>query len=121
MTKTIAQLTASKTGKVLQSLRNLIIVFEENGYNMGDGGKAFLAYMHKRNLQQRSSEDAKICSVCGRSMDLYSVNSTTGDQVGNDFKSQWWCGFCDNSIYSLNTPDEEWKLYIEGANNGRYI
>jgi len=118
MPKTIEQLTEAKTGKVLQELRNLIINFEQNGYSMGVGGEAFLNYMYGLDLQKRKdSVSSKVmpCLQCGKPMNLYSVNTTPRNQVGGDYKSQWFCQFCGNSIYSVNLPKKEWKMLKENS------
>jgi len=131
MTKTIEQLTAAKTGKVLQELRNLILNFEQNGFDMGPGGKAFLEFMDGQDLQerqriakarkmsekfQREQEEylkkTKKCPKCTTPMYCYPVNTGPRDQVGNNWKSQWICGNTDclHEEFSLNSVEREMEI-----------
>jgi len=117
------QLTAAHTGKVLQELRNLIFNFEDNGYSMGKGGKAFLDYMKERELQAQEDiakfeaaqieyeTKAKKCPNCGNAMKCYPVNTKPGNQVGGNWKSQWRCIPCDFNKFSLNSREVELKNY----------
>ena len=131
MPKTIQQLTAAKTGKVLQELRNLILNFEQNGYGMGEGGKKFLAYMDGLNLQERQSDEeirkaqleyaekAPKCPKCQGVMYCYPVNVDPKgrDRIDGDWKSYWVCGnpACEHSIDSLNDMETENAKYGLGG------
>lgn len=121
MYKTMEQLTAAHTGKVLQELRNLIINFEQNGREIGAGMREFLEYMdgldlHQRQLDQEQKraqaeyvKKARKCKKCKAVMYCYPVNSEEGDQVGGNWKSVWICGNTDclNEEYSLNDVETE--------------
>lgn len=116
--KTIKQLTEAKTGKVLQELRNLIINLEQNGYDMGPGGKAFLEYMdgldlHERQRIKEYMEKSKKCKRCRSVMYCYPVNTGPRDQVGNNWKSQWICGNpdCLYEEFSLNDVKKELEIF----------
>ena len=54
--KTMEQLTAGETGKVLQGFRNLIINFKDNGREIGVGMEEFLNYMEGLNLHARQAK-----------------------------------------------------------------
>lgn len=47
------------------------------------------------------------CMQCRNQMWLYPVNTTPGNQVGGDYKSQWWCSACDTSIFNTISVEEE--------------
>ena len=116
MPKSMQQLTAAKNGDVLQELRNLIINMKQNGREIGAGMEEFLDYMDGLNLHNRqANQSTKImqCIKCNAAMDLYPVNNTPKNQVGGDYKSQWFCNHCGNSIFSVKSPQEEWKMLKE--------
>ena len=131
MPKTMEQLTAAKSGKVLQELRNLIFNFQQNGGDMGEGGKAFLKYMDGLNLQERKyneeAEKAKAeyakkapkCQKCQGVMYCYPVNTGSRDQIGGAWKSYWVCGNpeCGHDINSLNDMETELKKYGLGGHH----
>ena len=101
MSKTMEQLTAAHTGKVLQELRNLIITFKRNGREIGAGMEEFLEYMEGLNLQRRDAPQPKIatkvCPQCEGKMLLY---------AGDDNDSHWVCQKCRYSIYVDKRPEE---------------
>jgi len=114
MLKTMEQLTAGKTGKVRQELRNLIINFRQNDREIGAGMQEFLVYMDGLNLQQRQVDQqrtywaaqARHCTDCGGVMKLHPVNTLPGNQVGGSHKSQWWCPKCDISFYNPQSVED---------------
>lgn len=107
MPKTMEQLTAAHTGKVLQELRNLIINFEQNSYGMGEGGKAFLEFMEKKPKPSKAPKLLiKSCPKCEKSMFLYPGDS-------ND--SHWVCRNCRFSIYEARSPE---RVIKEENKNG---
>ena len=95
MPKTIQQLTAAKTGGVLQELRNLILNFEQNGYSMGEGGKAFLEFMKKKSKPIKIP--TKICPDCKNFMKLY---------PGDNNDSHWLCLNCRLSLYEARSFEQ---------------
>ena len=46
------------------------------------------------------------CKICGKGMGLGPVNTMPGDQIGGDWKSQWYCTNCDESIFNMETVQE---------------
>jgi len=126
MPKTMEQLTAAPTGKVLQECKNLIINFKQNGRDMGTGGEEFLSYMKDINLRRQKYEveqakliseyikRAKKCPKCGNAMKCYPVNTKPGNQVGGNWKSQWRCIPCDFNDFSLNDYKVELKNHGVG-------
>ena len=121
MSKTIEQLVAAKSGKVIQELYNLIVHFEANGRDMGSGGKEFLSYIdgvrYKINealknslkLEAEYKKKAKKCPNCGNAMRCYPVNTKPGNQVGDNWRSQWRCASCDFNKFSENDYRVELK------------
>lgn len=54
------------------------------------------------------------CPSCKQPMKLYPVNSCKGDQIENKNKhSQWYCPFCDTSIFNTETMQE--VIYRQAA------
>jgi len=109
--KTMEQLTAAQTGKVLQELRNLYLHLKQNNRTMDE----FVEYMKGLDLQSREVKRlfSFKCIKCGSSMNLHTVNTRPNIQVGGDYKSQWYCPRCGYYILSINTPRLEWKLAKE--------
>ena len=86
--------------KTLQELRTLYTHLTAHKKTMQE----FVAFMDSINKAV-----IKKCPTCSEVMDLYSVNSSSGDMVGGDYKSQWYCRKCGYSIFSIKSPNEEWK------------
>lgn len=61
----------------------------------------------RRRKAKAKAAGAEICKVCGKAMMLSEVNSGPGDQVGGEWKSQWYCVFCDESKFSEKSLTEE--------------
>jgi len=125
MSITMKQLTAGKTGKVLQECRNLIINLRQNGRGMDE----FLKYMEGLDLHARQREQeqqqskaeyarkAPKCPKCQGVMYCYPVNTGPEDQIEGDWKSYWLCGNpeCGHDIDSLNDVTTEMKKYGLGG------
>ena len=123
MPKTMEQLTAGETGKVLQGFRNLILNFKNNGREIGAGMEEFLEYMTGLNLQVRQHDQeiaaaqaayaklAKPCPHCNTPMYCYTVNSCPSCMVGGSWQSQWICPKpeCEWAEYSPLEPSKEWE------------
>ena len=108
MPKTMEQLTAAHTGKVLQELRNLIINFKNEGREVGSGIEEFLEYMENINLQRRKIVyiPKKECPECLGEMVIY---------PGDDNDSHWICPNCRFSIYNSKSIKE---VITEEMKNG---
>jgi len=46
------------------------------------------------DFMRQFSEKTKTCPVCGNKLSLTSVNTQPGNQVGEGYKSLWFCGKC---------------------------
>ncbi len=97
------KLTEAWAFATLQELRTLYLHLKQHGRTM----REFVSYVDKA---EQVTAVVKRCPQCNRVMDLYNVNSTPRDQVGGNWKSQWFCSHCGNSMYSENTPAVEWDL-----------
>ena len=119
MTKTIQQLTAAHSGKVLQEMKNLYLHLKDEGRTMDE----FLEYMNNVDFHRRQQEEnarktlVKMdkCPECGAYMYLYPVNNTSRTQVGGDWKSQWICPNpnCNHEEFSLIDPEEKMKQIMK--------
>jgi len=93
----------------------------------------FLSYMTNKQLKIQNdlkkkndefikfnlnwNEYAKKCSICKIPMDLFRVNTNNTNQVGNNYKSQWFCSKCYNDEYT-NEPYE--LIYQNILNKYKY-
>ena len=126
MTKSIEQLTAAKTDAVLQELRNLIINFDQNGLEIGQGMKDFLGYMRvkeellledirrQEKTLAKNKKNIKRCPKCRGIMRCHPVNTSPGDQIGGNWKSQWLCIICGHYILRKNDYKIESKINSGG-------
>ena len=113
MSKTMEQLTAAHTGKVLQECKNLYLHLKDEGRTMDE----FVEYLENIDFHRRQEEDkyrrtlSKMdkCPKCGAYMYLYAVNDTPRTQVGGDWKSQWICPNpkCGHDELSMIDPKEK--------------
>ena len=46
------------------------------------------------------------CPSCNDPMKIGPINNTPGNQIGGDWKSQWYCGKCDESVFDLRTVNQ---------------
>jgi hypothetical protein len=87
----------------LQTFRNILLTMKIYKRQIPE----VLEYItQKEQGMLQDCQTLHLCDECGGAMNLFEVNSNPRDQVGGDYKTQWWCGYCDNSIYMTETISE---------------
>lgn len=92
----------------IQDCKNIKFVLDEHGISWDE----FLDWVSEKarrlKEQQVLTRVRRPCPDCKRPMRLATVNSNMADQVGGDYKSQWYCS-CGKDIFSKLTLQEELK------------
>ena len=105
-----------------QDLGTLLIHLRDNKVSMDE----IIDYIEdlKKNIQKNQKKQNKKrdqwlnialkCPECNTIMQLSQVNDHTGNQVGGNWKSQWFCPKCGYDIYNKETVNEVVQLRIGG-------
>ena len=100
-----------------QDLGTLLIHLRDNEVTMDEVidyieglKKDMRAGQEKREKEQTKWNSLTLkCPECNTIMQLTSVNTHPGNQVGEDLKSQWFCPKCFYDEYSEKTISEQIK------------
>ncbi len=92
--------TLISKGIEIEEFKEYVSIKQKNIEN--DLKKQNEEFMKQQNKWMAKGEK---CPECQTLMMLYRVNTTTRDQVGGDYKSQWFCPTCYYDRYS-NVPFE---------------
>lgn len=111
MRRTIQDLIAAKTGKIVQECKILCISLLREGYSMED----YISYIDTikphtlpTRVRHKKVKVKYPCPKCGNPMDLFPVNTTPRTQVGENFKSHWQCPRCLHDKFTEKEPALEW-------------
>lgn len=66
---------------------------------------------NQRKIEEYAKK-AKKCPKCKSVMYCYEVNTTSRNQIGGDWKSQWICGNpdCGHEEFSIRSVDQEMRM-----------
>ena len=105
---TVQQLTQQWTGGTLQECCSIYNILADKGYTMDD----LVKYVEGTNLQEHfidgQFEAYHPCPMCDSPMNLFAVNTTPRNQIGDNYKSQWQCPHCKYDEFLIEKPATEW-------------
>lgn len=118
-TNILDTILAAFSRKQLQEGIMLAAVLQANDLTFQNVVDALTAVQEKT---RRLISNFPKCPDCGRALRGLPVNTTKGNQVGEDYKSVWTCSDwknCGYEYYSLNTVQEKLNLLVEKKNGTR--
>lgn len=80
-------------------------------------------YLGNKSVSQRREctvVGAVNCPACKRTMGLHTVNDKPSNQVGGDYKSQWYCPHCSVSVFNTETYVRELERMGENSITIKY-
>lgn len=98
-------LAAYKIGD-LQRILQLDKLLKQNGKTLDDI-ENYLKYVEKNPPKEALKLTNQLCPICSNNMLIYPVNDSKCRQVGGNYKSQWYCSSCGESILSERSVKEE--------------
>lgn len=122
----IDNLLSAFSFNALQELTFILTILEKNNFAMDDFRNYFVTKQKniESSLKQQNDEfikqhtkwqrKANKCEDCGTVMNLYRVNTSQRDNIGGNYKSQWFCPECLNAEYNEISYEE---LYSQIMNN----
>ena len=83
----------SRQGKTWEDVKQYVVVYNQR--------------LGKKKETPVAPRPVKSCLYCKGNMFLFSVNDSKCRQVGGNYKSQWYCSNCGESILSERSVKEE--------------
>ena len=108
----------------LQELFFILSIFETKNIEISDFKEYFVEKQkeNEQNIKKQNEEyikfhlkwkrKAKKCPDCDEAMGLYRVNTGKRDNVGNNYKSQWFCTKCGYDELSEEPYENIYKKII---------